>query len=166
MFRWSRGYICNSSYCHHHIRSINLSPSCHNFPWLCAWSDRIIICCRFHIYPGKAEFCFLYYWAVIWCAQIIEYIIWPDGPFRLFAHYTTSLSSCRRIWRYWTKKLVEYIMSSVCLKLSQFSQLSFMQYTGLCVLILSISLVVIVKIRIRYLIIIIIKSEIWTICHC
>ena len=60
---------------------------------------------------------------------------WPDIRIRLFAHYTTLLSSlCRRIWRYWNYKwLVRYILSSVCLKLNQFSQLYFMQYMGLCV---------------------------------
>ena len=53
-FRWPRGYICNSSYYHHQIGSINLSHYCHIFPWLCVWVVCTIICCRFHIYPGKA----------------------------------------------------------------------------------------------------------------
>ena len=30
-FRWSRGYICNSSYHHHLIGSTNRSRRCHNF---------------------------------------------------------------------------------------------------------------------------------------
>ena len=30
-FRWSRGYICNSSYHHHLIGCVNLSRRCHNF---------------------------------------------------------------------------------------------------------------------------------------
>ena len=83
-----------------------------------------------------------------------------------FAHYTTSLSSlCRRFWKYWASKiLVMYILSSMCLKSSQFSQ-SVMQYMGLCVFSLPLSLVMIVKERVLYLIIII-KSQVWTICHC
>ena len=57
--------------------------------------------------------------------------------------------------------LIRYILSSVCLRLSQFPQLSFMQYTGLCVLSLPI-FVMIVRIGVLYLIIII-KSEVWNI---
>ena len=93
--------------------------------------------------------------------------LWPVGHIRLFAHYTTSLSSvCRSIWRYWISKiLVRYILSSVGLTLSQFSQVSFMQYMGLCVFGLSITLIVIVNISVLYFNIII-KSEVWPICHC
>ena len=61
--------------------------------------------------------------------------------------------------------LVRYILPSVCLRLSQFSQVSFMQYMGLCVFSLPISLTMIVKILVLCLIIII-KSEVWLICHC
>ena len=42
--------------------------------------------------------------------------------------------------------LVRYILSSVCLRLSQFSEFSFMQYMGLCVLSLPISLLMIVTV--------------------
>ena len=85
----------------------------------------------------------------------------------LFAHPTTSLSSlCRCIWRYWTSKmLVRYILLSVCLRLSQYPQLSFMQYTGLCVFSLPMFLMMIVRICVLYLIIII-KLEVWPIWHC
>ena len=64
-----------------------------------------------------------------------------------FALYTTSLSSLSRcIWRRWISKiLVRYILLSVCFRLCQFSQLSFMQYMGLCVSSLSTSLMVIVR---------------------
>ena len=66
----------------------------------------------------------------------------------------------------WTAKmLVRYILSPVCLRLGQFSQLSFMQYMGLCVFSLPISLVMIVRILSLDLIIII-KSEVWPFCHC
>ena len=60
---------------------------------------------------------------------------WPAGRVRSFADYTISLSSLRRlIWRHWTNKmLVRYMLPSVCLKLRQFFQLSFIQYTRLCV---------------------------------
>ena len=66
-------------------------------------------------------------------------------------HHYADLSH----WKYWTyKMLLRYILSSVFLRLSQFSQLSFM----LCVFNLPTSLVMIVKICVFYLIIII-KSE-------
>ena len=56
--------------------------------------------------------------------------------YSLFAHCTISLSSLYiLIWRHWTSKmLVKYMQFSLCLRLSQFSQLYFIQYMGLCVL--------------------------------
>ena len=77
-----------------------------------------------------------------------------------------SWPMCLTSWKYWTfKMLVRYILSSMCLRLSQFSQLSFMQYMGPSVFPLLISLVMIVRICVLYLIIII-KSVVWNICHC
>ena len=58
---------------------------------------------------------------------------------------------------------VKYILSSVWVILSIFSQLSIIQYVGLCVFSLPISLVMVERI---YCLIIIIKSEVWTITHC
>ena len=62
----------------------------------------------------------------LWYLQMIGYI----GRVRLVADYTISLSSlCRLIWRHWTTEmLVWYMLPSVCLRLRQFSQLSFVQY--------------------------------------
>ena len=64
---------------------------------------------------------------------------------RLSVHNTISLSSlCKLIWRHWTYKMpVRYILSSVWVRLSIFSQLSILQYMGLCVFSLPISLVMI-----------------------
>ena len=64
---------------------------------------------------------------------------------RLFVHNTISLSSlCKFIWRHWTYKMpVRYILSSVWVRLSKFSQLSIIQYMGLCIFSLPISLVMI-----------------------
>ena len=74
-----------------------------------------------------------------------------------------SLSSlCKLIWRHWAYKMpVRYILSSLWVILSIFSQSSIMQYMGLCVFSLRISLVMIEE----YILcrIIIIKSEVWTI---
>ena len=58
-----------------------------------------------------------------------------------------------------------HIVSSVWTKLSIFSQLSIIQYVGLCVFSLPIFLVMIERMYILCLIIII-KSEVWTISHC
>ena len=57
------------------------------------------------------------------------------------------------------------IFSSMCLRLGQFSQLSFMQYVGLCGFSSPIVLMMIVRIPFLDLIIII-KSEVWPVCHC
>ena len=58
-----------------------------------------------------------------------------------------------------------YNLSSVWVRLSIFSQLSTIQYVGLCVFSLPISFVMIERIYILCLNIII-KSEVWTITHC
>ena len=42
-------------------------------------------------------------------------------------------SVCRLIWRHCTTKMLRYMLPSVCLRLRKFSQLSFVQYIGLCV---------------------------------
>ena len=90
--------------------------------------------------------------------RIYSSTLWPDGGIRVFANQITLLSSlCRPICQ---------VLSRVCvLRFSQFSQLSFMQYMGLCLLSSPIPLVI-VRICILYLIIIIIKSDLWSICHC
>ena len=59
----------------------------------------------------------------------------------------------------------QLICSWVCVRLSHFSQLSFMQYMGLCVFIPTNSFAMIVRICVLYLIIII-TSEVWIINHC
>ena len=94
------------------------------FSWLCAWGSCAIICCRFQICISRKK---------LGCVSFItvqSYDTCPDGRIRFFAHYTTSLSSlCRHIRRYWMSKiLVRYVPSTMCIRLSQFSQLPFMQY--------------------------------------
>ena len=70
------------------------------------------------------------------------------------------------IWRFCFYKMpFRYNLSGVWLKLSKSSQLSIIQYVGLCVFSLPISFVMIERIYILCLIIII-KSEVWTITHC
>ena len=46
---------------------------------------------------------------------------------------TISLSLCKFIWRHWIYRMhIRYILSSVLVRLSIFSQLSIIQYLGLC----------------------------------
>ena len=117
--------------------------------------------------PGKPGICFHYYCAVYdECKESDTF--WLADRIRLSVHYTISLSSlCKLIWRHWTYKMpVRYILSSVWVRLSIFSQISIIQYMRLCVFSLPISLVMIERIYTFCLIIIIINSEVWTITHC
>ena len=84
--------------------------------------------------PGTLGPCFHYWWSVYGICKWLD-TLWPASFVRLFADYTISLSSlCRHICRHWTTKmLVRYMLPNVCLRLRQFSQLSFIQYIGLCV---------------------------------
>ena len=87
----------------------------------------------YYIYiPGTLGPCF-HYWCSVYGICKGSDTLWPVGRVRLFADYTISLSSyCRLIWRHsTTKMLVRYMLPSVCLRLRQFSQLSFIQYMGL-----------------------------------
>ena len=126
-------YVHNSSYYHHQIGIINLSHCFHIFPWRCACGGCTIICCRFHMYISRDIWVLLLLLlcSLMMCTNNQTY-------YRLFAHHTTSLS----------KMLVRYILSTVCLWLSQFLQLTFMQYMELCELSLSIYLMIIVRIRV------------------
>ena len=96
--------------------------------------------------PGKLGLCF-HFWCSVYGICKRSDTLWPVGRVRLFADYTISLSSlCRLIWRHWTTKmLVRYMLPSVCLRLRQFFQWSFIQYMGLCVFSLPISPVMIVR---------------------
>ena len=117
-----RIYTYNSCY-HHRIGSINIFHCCHVFPWLCARRGCTIICCHFHIYPGRAGFCVFYYCAVLLCAQIIECIMarWSYS-FIGTAHYLFIIITIIiiHILRYWSSKML--VRYSVCLRLSQLSQ--------------------------------------------
>ena len=141
-------YIHNPSYYHHRIGSIHFSHCCHIFFRGCV--SEIVVLSYFVIYyihiPGTRGPCFQYWCSVYGICKGSD-TLWPVCHFRLFADYTISLSSlCRLIWRYWTTKMiVRYMMPSVCLRLRQSSQLSFIQYMGLCVFSLLNSHVMIVR---------------------
>ena len=117
-------------YHHHQSGSINFFHGCHIF---CPYAHEVVVpsyAVGFIFIPGKLNHCVILWW----CAQIIENIM-ARRSFSIYAYYTTSIASLRRrLWNYWTSEmLVGYILSSLCLWLSQFSQLSFVHYMGLCV---------------------------------
>ena len=112
--------------------------------------------------PCYINVCFFHYCALLWCAQIIKYIMvrWSYSfVFHITLHHYHHYADV------FEGMLVKYILPRVCLRLSKLSQLSFIHYMLLCVFNLPIYLMVIVRIRAPYLIIII-KSEVWPICHC
>ena len=88
-----------------------------------------------YTFPENRDFVFI---------TVVQFTM-SSNIIRLFVHNTISLSSlCKLIWRHWTYKMaVRYILSSVWMRLSIFSQLSIIQYMGLCVFSLPISLVMI-----------------------
>ena len=113
-------------------------------PGMCIASC-FVTCCIY--ISGGPGFCFHYC-----CADNDECkfrdTFWLADRVRLFVHHTISLSSlCKLVWGRWTYEMpVRYILSSVWVRLGMFSQLSIIQYTGLCVLGLPISLVMIERI--------------------
>ena len=168
-FRWLKGYIYSSCYYHHQIGSINLTHCYHIFrgcvPEMFGAPYSVTYC----IYiPGKPGVCFHYYCAVYDLKELDMFCL--ADRIRLFVHNSISLSSlCKLFWRQWTDKMpVRYILSRVWVRLSIFSQLSIIQYMGLCVFSLPISLVMIGRIyTMSYSrgLITIIKSEVWTVTH-
>ena len=84
--------------------------------------------------PGQLGFCSHHYCAVYDECKLSD-MLWPADRIRLFVHYTISLSSlCKFICRHWTYEMsARYILSSVWVRLSIFSQLSIIQYMGLYV---------------------------------
>ena len=166
--RWLKAYIYSSCYYHHQIGSIHLSHCFHICPCLCAWDVCYIIFCHLlHIHSGKTGDLFSLVLCSLWSSanswirfglQIVFVCLYITP-----SHYHHCANF---IWRHWTYKMpVRYNLSSVWVRLSIFSQLSNLQYVGLCVFSLPISFAMIERIYILCLIIII-KSEVGTITHC
>ena len=99
------------------------------------------------------------------CA-ITEYIMsWWPYTFICASHYPIIIiiQTYLKVMNCWSACQIHSV-SSVCLRLGQSSQLSFMQYMGLCVFSLPIYLVMIVRINVLDSIIFI-KSEVWPMRH-
>ena len=83
----------------------------------------------------------------LWWVQVVGYVLaCRSCSFVCTLHYSLS-SLCKLIWRHWTYKMpARYILSSVWVRLSIFSQLSILHYMGLCVFSLPISLMMTEKV--------------------
>ena len=109
------------------------------------------------------EFLLLFYWCVLLEIKLTTTTI--TGCVRLFAHYIVSLSLLCRLWS--PKMLLRYVVSSVHLRLSHFSQLSLNQYMRRCVFSFRNAILLWWSWWcVRYIIITIIKSEMWIIKQC
>ena len=130
-FRWLRGYIHSSCY-YHHQSEVSTLPIIIFFrgcvPEMFVTSYSVTYC----IYiPEEPGICFHYHCAVYDECKYSD-TFWLVDRIRLFVHYTISLSSlCKPIFEH--KMPVRYIVSSVWVSLSIFSQLSIIQYMGLYV---------------------------------
>ena len=105
------------------------------FPWSCAWDVCYIIFCHFCIYiPGNREFVLISIVQFMMSAYSrvhfglqIAFVCLYITPFHY--HHCANF-----IWRHWTYEMrVRYNLSSVWVTWSIFSQLSIIQYVGLCV---------------------------------
>ena len=134
-FRRLKGYIHSFCHYHHQIGSINLTHY-HIFfvvVWLRCLLHHILIVIAYTFRENR-DFVFII---------IVRFMMRANSRIRfgltdrvrLFVPYTISLSSlCKLIWRHWLYKLpVRYVLSSVWVGLSMFSQLSTLQYMALYV---------------------------------
>ena len=145
-FRWLRGYIRSSCYYHHQIGSINLTHY-HIFPWLCAWDVCCIIFCHLlHIHSGKTGILFSLSLCSLWWVQIFGYVLaCRSYPFVCTLHHLIIII-VQTYLRTLNIECLSDIFCRVCVSLSIFSQLSIIQYMGLCVFSSPISLVMIERI--------------------
>ena len=160
--------IYSSCYYPNQIGSIHLSYCFHISPCLCDWDVCYIIFCHLlYIHSGETGNSFWLVLCSLRWVQIVGCVLaCRSYSFCLYITPPHYRHCANFIWRHGTYKFpVRYNLSSVWLRLSIYSQLSIIQYVGLCVFSLPIFFVMIEIIYILCLIIII-KSEVWTITHC
>ena len=152
-YRWLKGCMYSSCYYHHKIGSIHLSHY-HIFSWLCAWDVCYIIFCHLlHIRSGKTGNLFSFLLCSLWWVQIVGYVLTCRSYSFVCTVHHLIIIIVQIIWRHWIYKMpVRYILSSVWVRLSIFSQLSIIQsiiqYVRLCVFSLPTPLVMIERIYI------------------
>ena len=97
--------------------------------------------------PGKPGFCFHYYCADYHECKHSDTFGLADRVRLLYITPSHYHNCAKFIWGHWTYEMpVRYILSSVWVRSNIFSQLSIIQYMGLCVFSLPISLVMIDRI--------------------
>ena len=75
-YRWLKGYIYSSCYCHHQIGSIHLSHCFLILPWLCAWDVCCItFCLLLYIHSGKKGNLSSFILCSLWWVQIVGYAL-------------------------------------------------------------------------------------------
>ena len=121
------------------------------FPWLCAWDVCYIIFCHLlYIRSGKTGNLFSFIVQFMMSANSRIVLACRSYSFVCTVHQLIIIIVQTYLETLNLYKMpVRYILSSVWVRLGIFSQLSIIQYVGLCAFSLPI-----------------IKSEIWTITHC
>ena len=166
--RWLKGFIYSSCYYNNQIGSIHLSHCFHIFPWLCVWDVCYIIFYHLlYIHSGKNGNSFSLVLCSLWWVQIVGYVLaCRSYSFVCTLHHliiiiVQTLSEDIEL----IKMSVWYNLSSAWVRLCIFSQLSIIQYVGLCFQFTHFLFDDWENIYVLCLIIII-KSEILTITHC
>ena len=135
------------------------------FSWLCAWDVCYIIFCHLsQIHSGKTRILFSLLLCSLWWLQIVV-LACRSYSFVCTLHHVIKIIVCYLSEDITLIKCLSNIFCRVWVRLSTISQLSILQYMGLCVFNLPISLVTIKRIYILCLIIII-KLKVWSIIHC
>ena len=106
------------------------------FSWLYAWDVCCIIFCHLlYTHSGKTGNLFSLVLCSLWWVQIVGYVFGLQIVFVCLyitpSHYHHCANS---IWRHWTDKMSVRYNFFECVTQSIFSQLSIIQYVGLCVL--------------------------------
>ena len=110
---------------HDQIGSFNDSHCCHIFPWLCAWGGCTMICWRFHVYRGTAGLCFFHCFVVLWCVQIMGYIMAQLSHSFVctlpnYHHYADASVECVSKIKSLFKIIFHAIYGAVCIQLTYF----------------------------------------------
>ena len=147
-FRWLKEYIHNPSYYHHQIGSIHLSHCCRIFRGCVSEIVTIIFCHLLHIYLGNTGTLFLLLMFSQWYLQTIGYIMaCRSCSFVCRLHHLIIITMHFLSEGIELLKCLSGICCRVCVRLRQFSQLSFIHYMGLCVFSVPNSPVMIVRMR-------------------
>ena len=166
IYRWLKGYI--SSSCYYLSSSSNRKyppfPLFSYLSWLCAWDVCYVVFCHLlYIHNGKTGNLFSLVLCSLWWVQIVGYVLACRSYSFVCTLRHLIIITVQTLSEYteFIKMPVRYNLSSVWARLSIFSQLSIIQYVGLCVFNLPISFVMIERIYIHCLIITI-KLKVWT----